>query len=81
MYSVRVSKLFGNNIICMDATHSTTEYDFLLISIMIADEYYEGIPVGFCIANREDCMVLKIFKSCQDESWFATPKCVHVRPC
>ena len=47
----------------MDATHSTTVYDFLLISIMIVDEYYEGIPVGFCIANREDCTVLKILRA------------------
>ena len=65
----------------MDATHSTTVYDFLLISIMIVDEYYEGIPVGFCIANREDCTVLKIFKHCQDDSWFAAPNCVIVSGC
>ena len=29
---------FGNNIVCLDATHGTTMYDFLLITAIIVDE-------------------------------------------
>jgi hypothetical protein len=39
-----VMQQYGNKAILMDATHSLTEYDFLLISIMVIDNYGEGIP-------------------------------------
>ena len=37
---------FGNNIVCLDATHGTTMYDFLLITAIIVDEYGEDVPVA-----------------------------------
>ena len=46
-----VMKQFGNNIICMDATHSITVYDFLLISVLIVDEYCGGVPVAWAMSN------------------------------
>ena len=45
----------------MDATHGTTQYDFLLISILVIDEYGEGLPVAWAISNREDATLLVQF--------------------
>ena len=47
--------------VCCDATHGTTAYDFKLSSLLILDEFCEGIPVGHVLSNREDFSVLKIF--------------------
>ncbi len=56
---------FGSNIICVDATHGTTMSDFLLITVLVMDEYGEGVPVAQLakeqvhphhtqLSNRED---------------------------
>ena len=47
---------FGNNIICIDATHNTNMYDFYLITIVVVDEFGQGIPVGWAIRNREEAV-------------------------
>ncbi len=49
---------YGNNVIMMDATHSTTQYDFLLITISVIDEFGAGLPVAWAISNREDTAAL-----------------------
>ena len=55
---------FGNNIICIDATHNTNMYDFYLITIVVVDEFVEGIPVGWGIRNKEDgCILTQFFKN------------------
>ena len=46
-------------VICVDATHGTNSYDFQLISILVIDEFGEGFPVGWCLSNREDHILLK----------------------
>ena len=38
-----VLKQYGGKAILMDATHSTTQYDFLLITIMVLEDYGEGV--------------------------------------
>ena len=45
---------FGSNIICVDATHGTTMYDVLLITVLAMDEYGEGVPVAWALSNTED---------------------------
>ena len=41
--------------ISIDSTHGTTGYDFLLTTVMVADECGEGnIPMAWCISNHED---------------------------
>jgi len=45
---------FGNNIICIDSTHDTTEYDFYLTTLVVVDEYGAGVPVAYCISNKKD---------------------------
>ena len=56
-----VMKEFGNNIICIDSTHKTTGYDFVLVTILVIDEFSEGYPVAWCLSTREDQVVLNLF--------------------
>ena len=55
---------YGNMCVCMDATHGTNMYDFNLITVLVIDEFGEGIPVAWAITNREDSAVLiEFFKA------------------
>ena len=54
-------KQFGTNVICIDGTHGTNGYNFTLVTVMVVDEYGEGLPVAWCISNREDYTVLVNF--------------------
>ena len=53
-----VMRQYGNKAVLMDATQSTTQYKFLLISIVVIDDYGEGVPVAWAISNREDTTLL-----------------------
>lgn len=37
---------YGNAVIMMDATHCTTQYDFLLITVFVIDDHGSGLPVA-----------------------------------
>jgi len=53
---------FGaGNIVCLDSTHGTTQYDFYLVTVMVVDDFGEGNPVAFMISNREDEAALTAF--------------------
>ena len=52
---------FGKKVILMDATHGTTQYDFLLISVLVVDGHGEGIPVAWAISNKEDTNIISLF--------------------
>ena len=40
-------KTFVNDkVVCMDSTHGTNSYGFYLISIVVVDEFGEGVPVA-----------------------------------
>lgn len=54
-------KKFGNNAVCIDSTHCTNQYDFPLTTLMVIDEYGEGIPVAFMLSNRETGGVIASF--------------------
>lgn len=60
-YQLDMFKAFGGNVVCCDATHGTNVYGFLLVTVMIIDDFGEGIPVGWAIVTREDTCTLKIF--------------------
>ena len=47
--------------VCMDATHGTNMYDFKLITLLVLDDFGEGIPVAWVITNREDATMLVEF--------------------
>ena len=53
----------ANKVVCVDATHGTNTYDFQLISIIVIDEFGEGFPAGWCLANKEDGVLLQVFFS------------------
>ena len=52
---------FSNDTVCIDSTHGTNMYDFNLITFVVVDEYGEGVPVAWMIANREDSVILTEF--------------------
>lgn len=54
---------FSKEAICIDSTHGTNIYDFYLITVLVLDDYKEGIPVAWLISNREDAAVLRQFFS------------------
>ena len=58
MFQKDMKKLFVSSTICIDVTHGTNVYDFNLLSVVIIDEYGEGVPVAWMISNREDSMIL-----------------------
>ena len=47
-----LKKCGSNKVICVDATHGTTAYDFLLISLIVVDKFGEGFPAGWCFSNK-----------------------------
>ena len=56
-----VMKKYCKDVICMDATHGTNAYDFLLITVLVVDDFGEGIPVAWAIINSEDTAHLVAF--------------------
>ena len=52
---------YATKLVCVDTTHGTTAYDFQLITVLVIDDYDEGIPVGWLISNRESADVLRVF--------------------
>ena len=48
----------GQKGVCMDATYRINDYDFNLITLMVLDDFQEGIPVMWALSNREDKTVL-----------------------
>ena len=53
----------AQKLICVDATHGATAYDFQLVTVLVIDDYNEGIPVAWLISNKETTDALKIFFS------------------
>ena len=49
-----MAQKFSHNGICLDSTHGTTQYDLLLTSLLVLDEFGQGIPVVWLLSNHED---------------------------
>ena len=43
-----------------ETTHGTIGYDFKLNSLLALDEF-EGVPVTFCLSNRDNFAFMKLF--------------------
>ena len=54
---------YAQKLVCVDATHGTISYDFQLTTVLVNDDYDEGIPVAWLISNRETADVLRVFFS------------------
>ena len=46
---------YAHSVVCMDATYKTNDYEFTL---MVLDDYQEGIPTLWALSNGEDKSVL-----------------------
>ena len=74
-----LAKKFAHKGVCCDATHGTTAYDFKLTTLLVMDEFGEGVPIAWCLSNHEDfthmCVFFKMIKrNCGRLSpkWFMT---------
>ncbi len=56
-----MAQKFAHKGICVDSTHGTTGYDFLLTTVVALDEFGEGIPIGWLLSNHEDFTHMCIF--------------------
>ena len=62
-FQFEMLKKFGNITVCIDSTHQTNHYSYLLNTLMVVDEYGEGIPVAYLLCNRETGEIQKVFFS------------------
>jgi len=66
---------FGNDIVCIDGTHGLNAYDFHLYSLVIIDEFGNGVPVAFCFSNLKSTLVYrKFFESIKMQVGGVTPR-------
>ena len=49
-------KKYGNRGVCIDATYKVNDYDFHLITILVFDDFQEGILIAWALAN---CVKIK----------------------
>ncbi|KAF8785630.1 hypothetical protein HNY73_011145 [Argiope bruennichi] len=54
----------GADGICVDSTHSISNYNFELVTMLVIDEYEEGIPVAFCISSSVSTVIFTHFFKC-----------------
>lgn len=55
---------FGHYAILIDGTHGLNGYDFNLYTLVVLDEFTNGIPVAFCFSNREDTKLFEHYFDC-----------------
>ena len=48
----------AHEIVCIDGTYKTNQCKFLLINLVIPDEFNKGYPVAHLICNRKDKLLL-----------------------
>ena len=60
-FQLEMLKAHGSSVICVDSTHGTNMYDFLLITVLVSDEFGEGLPIAWTISNKEDTETLTVF--------------------
>ena len=46
-------KKHAQKIVCLDSTHCTNKHKFILITLMVQDEFGMGYSVGHMISNGE----------------------------
>ena len=50
-----------SKIVCIDSTHKRNQYEFPLATLVLADEFNKGYPVGFFISNHGNKLSLRLF--------------------
>jgi len=52
---------FGGKIICGDATHGLTSYDYQMFSLVVKDDLGKGYPVAHLVTSNADKLILTVF--------------------
>ena len=60
-FQKHVMQKFVSKGFCCDTTHGTTGYDFKSNSLLVLDEFEEGVPLAFCLSNRDNFAFMKLF--------------------
>jgi hypothetical protein len=50
---LRMLPMYGNDLVCVDATHKTTQWDMPLYLLSIIDNHNKGGPVAFAMIERD----------------------------
>ena len=68
-------KQFGSEAVCMDSTHGTNHYDFQLTTLLIVNEWGEGVPVAWLVSNHETtAVIVEFLRGVQVRCGAITPK-------
>ena len=74
-FQCEMMKRFGSDAVCIDSTHGTNAYHFNLTTIMVIDDYGEGLPVGWMVSNKEDKnMLVHFFAALKRRAGSINPK-------
>lgn len=74
-FQLSMLEKFGSNIVCIDSTHGTNMYDFHLTTLLVVDEFGNGIPTAFCISNKKDTSTwIMFFEQLRDRGILLQPK-------
>jgi len=46
-FQASIFEMFCSRIVCVDSTHKTNQYRFKLITVVVPDEYHNGIVVVY----------------------------------
>lgn len=60
-FQLEMLQLFGNKKICIDGTHGLNSYRYQLFSVLVVDDYSNGVPIGYCFCNKADTDAMKVF--------------------
>ena len=54
--------------VCIDTTYKINDYEFNLITVMILDDFQEGVPVLWALSSREDKVALiRVFEALKEK--------------
>lgn len=74
-FQLSMLEKFGNDIVCIDSTHGTNMYDFHLTTLLIVDEFGNGVPTAFCISNKKNTATwITFFEKLRDCGFLLQPK-------
>jgi len=63
-FQVRTFAANAFRVVCVDATHSVTNKEVKLISVVVPNERGELVPVAFCLAREETREHVRAFLDC-----------------
>lgn len=52
---------FGGDKICIDGTHKMNNYHFQLFTLVVVNDYGNGMPVAFCFSNKGETKIFELF--------------------